>query len=79
MATNKELSFEKAIAELQTVVEKLEAGQASLEESLTLYERGMELVKLCNTRLDTAEQRVQCVRLGVQGISVEPFEGEVEK
>ena len=79
MAKNQELSFENAITELQSVVEKLEAGQVTLEESLSLYERGMELVKLCNARLDAAEQRVQCVRLTANGADTEPFEAEDAK
>ena len=62
MADKKEISFEAAIAELQSVVDKLEAGQVALEESLALYERGIALVKICNERLDAAEQRVRTVR-----------------
>lgn len=59
----KEISFEQAMAELESVVERLEAGQAPLEESLSLYERGVQLVRLCNQRLDSAEQRVSTVQL----------------
>ncbi len=62
MADKKEISFEAAIAELQSVVDRLEAGQVALEESLSLYERGIALVKICNERLDAAEQRVRTVR-----------------
>ena len=62
MADKKEISFEAAIAELQSVVDRLEAGQVALEESLALYERGIALVKICNERLDAAEQRVRTVR-----------------
>ncbi len=63
MANKNEMTFESAVAELQEVVEKLEAGKVALEESLSLYERGVELVKICNARLDLAEQRVRTVRL----------------
>ena len=64
----KELSFEQSMQELQAVVERLEAGQAPLEESLRLYERGIELVRLCNRYLDTAEQRIVTVQLdGTRG------------
>lgn len=62
MVDKKEISFEAAIAELQSVVDRLEAGQVALEESLALYERGIALVKICNERLDAAEQRVRTVR-----------------
>ena len=61
MDQNKDMSFEKALAELQDVVDKLEAGKVPLEMALSLYERGMELVKVCNSQLDTAEQRVNAV------------------
>ena len=72
----KQLSFEEALTELQSVVERLEAGNVTLEESLTLYERGMELIKLCNARLDAAERRVSAVTDGPDGVSAEPFSAE---
>ena len=50
--TKKAFSFEQAIEELQTIVTAMEAGNVSLDESLGLYERGVELVRLCNQRLD---------------------------
>lgn len=74
--TKKELTFEAALAELQAVVEKLEAGKVSLEDSLTLYERGMELVAFCNKRLDVAEQRVSAVKLTADGAELTPFATE---
>lgn len=77
MANKKELTFEQAIAELQEVVEKLEAGKVALEESLTLYERGVELVKICNARLDLAEQRISTVRMENGEPRVKSVEGEV--
>ena len=51
--------FEAAIAELETVVRKLEAGDLSLEQSLALYERGVQLSRFCHTRLDEAEHRIE--------------------
>ncbi len=74
--TKKEITFEEALAELQTVVERLEAGKASLDDSLALYERGMELVAFCNKRLDNAEQRVSAVKMGTDGIELTPFATE---
>ncbi len=52
-------SFEKLFAELEATVQKLEAGNLTLDESLTLYERGMQLAKQCGEQLDRAELRVQ--------------------
>ena len=73
----KEIAFEKALEELQGVVNALEAGKVGLDESLGLYERGMELVRLCNARLDEAEQRVLAVQKNEQGEAVTvPFAAE---
>jgi exodeoxyribonuclease VII small subunit len=53
-----ELSYEQARAELATVVERLEAGGATLEEALALWERGEALADICQRRLDTARARL---------------------
>jgi exodeoxyribonuclease VII small subunit len=50
--------FEKAIKELEEVVNKLESGEASLSESLELFEKGIKLAKDCNKMLDEAEKKV---------------------
>ncbi len=52
-------SFEDLYTELETTIEKLEAGNLSLDEALALYERGMELAKRCNVMLDGAELRIK--------------------
>jgi len=51
--------FEAAIAELETVVRRLEEGELSLEQSLALYERGVTLSKFCHARLEDAERRIE--------------------
>jgi exodeoxyribonuclease VII small subunit len=56
------LTFEQALQELEEVVARLEDGKLVLEESITLFERGQELVSLCNKALDGADLRVQKVR-----------------
>lgn len=50
--------FEKSIKELEEIVNKLEAGDASLSESLELFEKGIKLAKDCNKMLDEAEKKV---------------------
>ncbi|CUL33849.1 TPA: exodeoxyribonuclease VII small subunit [Listeria monocytogenes] len=57
MATKKK-TFEEAIAELETIVETLENGSASLEDSLDMYQKGIELTKLCQDKLQSAEKRM---------------------
>ena len=75
--TKKDFSFEQAIEELQTIVTALEAGNVSLDDSLGLYERGIELVRLCNNRLDEAQQRISMVKTASDGtLQTEPFEGK---
>jgi exodeoxyribonuclease VII small subunit len=54
-----QLTFEQAFAELEDIVSQLESGDLPLEDSVTLYERGQKLARLCGTLLDSAELRVQ--------------------
>ena len=55
----KKLDYEAAVKELEALVEKLEQGDISLEESLQLYERGVLLTRDCQESLKAAEQKVQ--------------------
>jgi len=59
----KALSFEQALAELEGIVRKLEAGQVELEESIRIYERGEALKSRCNTLLKQAEARIDKITL----------------
>ena len=75
-----EQPFEELYGRLEQSVEKLERGGLSLEESITLYEEGMELAKRCQSILDSAEQRITKLResFGQPPASVEeePIEAE---
>ena len=51
--------FEAAIAELETIVKKLDEGDLALETSLKLYERGVQLSRFCHARLEEAEHRIE--------------------
>ena len=51
--------FESAIAELETIVKRLEDGDLPLEKSLELFERGVQLSRFCHTKLEEAERRVE--------------------
>ena len=51
--------FEAAIAELETIVKKLEDGDLPLEKSLELYERGVQLSRFCHAQLEQAERRIE--------------------
>ncbi|TGL93018.1 exodeoxyribonuclease VII small subunit [Leptospira barantonii] len=62
MAESKsKISFEEALMELEQIAEKLERQDFSLEESLKAYERGMELKKICQGILDTAEGKIEAL------------------
>lgn len=71
------LSFEDAMRELEATVGKLETGEATLEESIALYERGAALRAHCERRLREAEERVEKITLAANGqpAGVEPAEG----
>ena len=62
-----EMSFEDAIRELEQVVGKLERGDVTLEESISLYERGAALKKRCEAKLKEAEEKVAKITLGEDG------------
>ncbi len=52
-------SFEQALEELETIVERMEDGSLSLDQSLAAYKRGAELVKICETALERAREQVR--------------------
>jgi exodeoxyribonuclease VII small subunit len=61
------MTFEKALAELETIVAKLESGKVDLEESIKIYERGEALRKHCEAKLAEAEARIEKITLSPQG------------
>lgn len=71
-----QLDFEAALSELETLVERMEAGESSLETSLKDFERGIELTRTCQTALQEAEQKVEI--LLAQNGEPEPYEAHDE-
>jgi exodeoxyribonuclease VII small subunit len=71
-----DLSFEAALEELETIVSRLEQGEVDLEDSIALYERGMELKAHCEKKLKGAEMRLEKIVLGPDGAAkgTEPME-----
>ncbi len=65
------LSFEESLTELDIIVQSLERGELSLDESMTLFERGLNLSKVSQEKLQTAEQKVKILleRNGQVGLS----------
>jgi exodeoxyribonuclease VII small subunit len=81
MASNPEIgemSFEQALKALEEVVRRLESGEAPLDESITLYERGDALRAHCQARLDAAQARIEAIVADRDGkaAAVRPFDGD---
>jgi exodeoxyribonuclease VII small subunit len=74
----KELSFERALKELEVIVGRLERGDVELEESIAIYERGDALKAHCDQLLKQAEARVERLTFGPDGApkAAEPFNPE---
>lgn len=72
--THEELSFGESLSKLEDIVRKLESGRLELEDSLVLYEEGVGLIQVLQSKLDTAEQKVT-VLLG--GLEPEVEEGDL--
>ena len=66
------MSFEEALAELEGIVRQLEAGEVELEKSIAIYERGASLKAHCESRLKSAELKVEQIVQGAGGITTEP-------
>lgn len=73
-----EPSFEDALKALEQVVHKLESGDAPLDESISLYERGQTLRAICQARLDAAQAKIEAIILGSDGKpqGTRPFDAE---
>ena len=65
-------SFEAALAEIENIVAKMEAGQLPLDQSLTAYKRGAELLQFCQARLQEAQQQVKMLEAG----TLKNFDGD---
>jgi exodeoxyribonuclease VII small subunit len=67
------MSFEDALAELEGIVRRLEGGQVKLDDAIQSYERGAQLKRHCEKKLNEAQQRVDRIVIGPEGaVTVEP-------
>ncbi|MGC8624083.1 MAG: exodeoxyribonuclease VII small subunit [Phycisphaerae bacterium] len=71
---DKPLNFEESIAQLERIVEQIASGKVGLEESLVLYEKGMELVQRCRAILDGAEKRIEVLSAAGGTLKAAPLE-----
>ena len=65
------MKFETALAELEKTVAKLERDDTPLDEALKLYEKGVELVRICNERLSSTEKKIKLLKEGKDGLMTE--------
>jgi exodeoxyribonuclease VII small subunit len=72
------LNFEEALKALEAIVHQLESGEAPLDESIALYERGNHLRGLCQQRLDAAKARIDAITASSDGVATgtKPFDAE---
>lgn len=72
------LSFEDALKRLETIVQKLEGGAASLEDSIALYTEGQSLKAHCEAKLAEASTRIEAIQQNDAGeaVSTRPFDGQ---
>lgn len=72
------VDFEQSLGDLQKLVERLESGELSLEDSLTAFEQGVALTRDCQQALSQAEQKVQLLVEQHGNLTTEPFDGPAE-
>jgi exodeoxyribonuclease VII small subunit len=73
--TQEPSSFEAALKELETIVKQMESGEAKLEESLQLFERGIKLSRYCSQKLEEAEKKIELLVKDARGeYRATPFE-----
>lgn len=73
-----QMSFEQALGALEEIVQQLESGSVPLDQSIALYEKGEELRKHCQARLDAAQQRIEKIVTDPSGTvaGTRPFDAE---
>ena len=73
MAKQPQIQFESAISELNDLIEKMEQGKGTLEESLANFEKGVQLTRVCQQAIKDAEQKIQVLVEKNGQVSLEPF------
>ena len=76
--SKKNITFEDALTQLETITRQLESGQESLEESMKLYEKGIQLKEVCEKKLQEAEGKWQILRSKATGTTLEDFKEQNE-
>ena len=67
------MNYEEAIKELEKILSSLESGELNLDESIKLFEKSVELSKVCFDKIKTTEGKVEIIRKELEEISIKPF------
>ena len=78
MTTKKTINLEKALADLEKLVEELESGDLPLEKAMQKFEEGIKLTRNCQAALKEAEQKVEILLKSTGGEELEAFDSELE-
>ena len=79
MSSTKNINLEKALADLEGLVEELESGDLPLEKAMKKFEQGIKLTRSCQKALKDAEQKVEILLKSAGGESLEDFETEEDR
>lgn len=77
--TETQLSFDKALAQLEKIVQDMESGSLPLEKMMEQFEEGMQLIALCSARLNEVERKIELMVKKGDQVMTEPFEAEGKK
>lgn len=72
--SNTDTSFEQSLQSLEKIVDAMEQGELSLEEALSSFEKGIKLVRDCEEKLKSAEQRVRILSQSGDDMTLQPFD-----
>ena len=70
------MSFEQAMESLQTVLEEMERGSLTLEQSIAAYEKAVQLIKRCRQLLEDGQRRIEVLRADAEGVTAEQIRDE---
>ncbi|MFK4169094.1 exodeoxyribonuclease VII small subunit [Paenibacillus lautus] len=74
-----EISFEEAMAQLETIVEQLEDGDVPLEKAIDLFQQGMKLSQMCSKKLEQVEQKIEMIVEEGGELKRKPFGGTLDE
>ena len=67
------MNYEEAVKELEKILSQLEAGELNLDEAIKLFEKSVELSKICFEKIKTTEGKVEIIKKELDEISIKPF------